>query len=133
MMQEGSDLLLELVAALFNGIMKLNVEPPEEWRMTFMKVIFKKGDARLPDNYRPISMLPIFYKLLSRIICTRIKSTLEGAQSRDQAGFRSGFCCGDYLFTVTILSDLMNEFGRPLWICAVDYRKAFDSVERSSM
>ena len=63
----------------------------------------------------------------------RIKSTLEGAQSREQAGFRSGVCCDDHLFTVRILSDWMNEFGRPLWICALDFRKVFDSVEHSSI
>ena len=36
--------------------------------------LFKKGDNALMDNYRPISVLPSFSKILERIICNRLYS-----------------------------------------------------------
>jgi hypothetical protein len=133
MIQNGSEQLLELIAMLYTDILRGSLEPTEVWKETFVKVLYKKGDAKLPDNYRPISMLSILYKLFSRIICSRIKVTLEAAQSRDQAGFRAGYSCDDHLFTITALTDVMNEYDRPLWVCAVDFKKAFDSVEHAAI
>ena len=48
----------------------------------------------------------------------------------DQAGFRRGFGCEDHLFAITMLAEKMNEFQRPLWIVAVDFKKAFDTVHQ---
>ena len=39
--------------------------------------VYKKDDAFLPSNYRPIPLLSIFDKLLERIICVRLKQFLE--------------------------------------------------------
>ena len=76
---------------------------PSDWMMTRLIVIFKKGDQSLPENYRPIAILPILYKLFSRILCERVKSILDGAQACDQAGFRSGYSCDDHLFAITMM------------------------------
>ena len=51
------------------------------------------------------------------------------AQTVDQAGFRSGFACDDHLLAVTLLIEICNEHNIPLWLCTVDYEKAFDSIE----
>ena len=36
--------------------------------------IFKKGDSQLFDNYRPISVLPIFGKILEKVLYNRLYS-----------------------------------------------------------
>ena len=95
--------------------------------------MFKKGDARCLDNYRPISVLPIIYKLFSKIMCQRIRATLDLQQAVDQAGFRSGYSCDDHIFTITLMSEMFAEFRTPLWVVAIDFRKAFDSLEHSSL
>ena len=97
--------------------------------MRKITVIFKKGNDRLPNNYRPISITPILYRLFSRILLARIHKKLDDAQSKDQAGFRPEFGCVDHLFTVTAIAEKANEFRIPLWIATVDFQKAFDSVE----
>ena len=48
----------------------------------------------MPGNYRPISILPILYKLFSRVLDARLKVLLSKTQSVDQAGFKKGFGCG---------------------------------------
>ena len=39
--------------------------------------LFKNGDALLPDNYRPISLLPVISKVLERIVYTSLTQHLE--------------------------------------------------------
>ena len=41
---------------------------PKSWRLAKVVLLFKKGDASLPENYRPISSLPTGYKLLAALI-----------------------------------------------------------------
>ena len=56
---------------------------------------------------------------------------MDASQSVDQAGFRSGFSCADHLLAVTLLIEIFSEHRLPLWICTVDFEKAFDSIEHS--
>ena len=94
-------------------------------------VLFKKGDPKLPGNYRPITLLPILYKLFSRILYTRVSKDLDASQCVDQAGFRSGFSCDDHLLAISLLIEAHSEHKLPLWFCAIDFEKAFDSVEHN--
>ena len=47
--------------------------------MKIAKVIpvCKKGDSDIVSNYRPISLLSIFDKLLEKIVCTRVTNFLS--------------------------------------------------------
>ena len=63
----------------------------------------------------------------------RIKPTLIAAQSVDQAGFIPGFSTDDHLFTVSLLQAKAAEWRENVWVAAVDYSKAFDTVEHASL
>ena len=51
--------------------------------------VFKKGDKRLPSNYRPISLTSIVMKIMERIIHYKLTSVLEksGRLCESQFGF----------------------------------------------
>ena len=132
-LQEASDLTLELIVGVFNEILQPVPVTPEAWRQSRVKVMFKKGDQKLPANYRPITLLKILYKLFSRMINSRIQSTLDAAQPVDQAGFRSGFSVDDNLITMILLMEKCSEFNCQLWFCAIDFAKAFDTIFHSSI
>ena len=57
-----------------------------------------------------------------------MKIYLEPEQCVDQAVFRAGFNCDDYLLTLVLLYEKLNEQNLDLWIAVVDFEKAFDSV-----
>jgi exonuclease III len=133
MIKVGGPRLQEILAAMFNDILLGQSVPPGEWKHTRIKVLLKKGDPQLPGNYRPIAILPILYKLFSRILYQRLKVFLEPEQSVEQAGFRSGFSCEDHLLTLVLLYEKLNEQSLDLWIAAVDFEKAFDSVSHESI
>ena len=93
MLQEGGAFMIQLIGELFSEIFQRKALAPESWKTSLVKVLFKKGDPKQPGNYRPITLLPILYKLFSWILCGRIRQTLEDAQRADQAGFCAGFRC----------------------------------------
>ena len=99
------------------------------WKNSKIIVLFEKGDKTLPNNYRPICITPILYRLFNKILLSRIHKKLDEAQSKDQAGFRAEFGCINYIFTLTAITKRANKFGKLRWIATVDFEKVFDSVE----
>eukprot|EP00973_Karenia_brevis_P015579 2132245-Karenia_brevis.AAC.1 len=127
MLQLGSDALLEFIAGLFTRVFEQKENHPNSWDHSLVSVLFKKGDPQWPGNYRPITLLSILYKVFSRILRARIQPILDKSQSVDQAGFRSGFSCDDHLLALTNLLEKCSEFKRPVWLCMLDFEKAFDT------
>ena len=41
---------------------------PEDWLKAFVTAIHKKGEKNLPDNYWPVTMTSIIYKLMESIV-----------------------------------------------------------------
>ena len=105
MLKAGGDYLLEVLARVFTSILADGEEPPQTWKHTCIKVLFKKGDPKLPSIYRPISILLILYKLFSMVLHERLLAYLTEEQSVDQAGFRKGYSCDDHLLTLVLLHE----------------------------
>jgi hypothetical protein len=125
--------LLDIILDVFNDVMRPGEEAPVSWRSSRLVVIFKKGDPALPSNYRPIAILPILYKLFSRMLCGRIKPSIIGQQSVDQAAYRGGFSTEDHLLALTLLLETCAEWNTNLWLGLVDFEKAFDTVEHAPL
>ena len=56
MLNHGNKALLDAILNLFNDIVVGGQGIPSKWKMTRLTVIFKKGNAKLPSNYRPIAI-----------------------------------------------------------------------------
>ena len=133
MLKDPSPALASAFLSLFNSVLCTGALPPERWRTSVTTVIFKAGDAQLAQNYRPISILSITYKLFSRLLLGRVKPFLEKVQTVDQAGFRAGYSCSDHLFCLSQLQEKSREWQQDVWVVAVDYTKAFDTVSHSRL
>ena len=103
--------------------------------MKIAKVLpFKKnGDTLVVSNYRPISVLPLFSKILEKLIYNRILKFIikYNILYPHQFGFREGHSTGMALITmvdkiVTALDDGKIAIGLFL-----DFSKAFDTVDHS--
>ena len=57
----------------------------EEWRMSTIVPLLKKGDVEVCDNYRGISLLSIPSKVLAKVLYRRIEEKVE-----PHSGFRKG-------------------------------------------
>ena len=118
---------------LFNDVVSIGNTPPKQWYNTRLVVIFKKGDATSPSNYRPIAILPILYKLFSRMLCKRIQVDIINNQSVDQAAYRKGYSTVDHLLCTTLLMERAAEWNVEMWFGLVDFEKAFDTVEHEML
>ena len=70
---------------------------------------------------------------MASVLLGRIKSRTEEVLTEAQAGFRPGRSTIDQLFTLRLLAEKYYEFWKDLYICYVDFQKAFDSVWRKGL
>ena len=106
--------------------------PPE---ITTARVasIFKKGNPNEQANYRPISLLNTFYKLLASIIQKRLAAAIDHHLQPTQYGFRSQRSGIQAIHTIRRHMDKAERTGKPLGIILLDWEKAFDKISHSSL
>ena len=129
MIKKGGETIRNVLLDLFNEVIRQDQQAPEQWKQNMLTIVFKKGDPKDPGNYRPISVIPILYKILARLLYARLAPQLIGQQCEDQAGFRPHYSTVDHLFVFTCLEEKSHEFNQTLWTAALDFKKAFDTVE----
>ena len=108
---------------------------PDSWSQGIISPIYKnKGDESSPDNYmyRGITLLSCFGKLFTSILNNRLNNYLENMNilAEEQAGFRKGYSTTDHIFNLKCVIDLYLFRGKKLYCAFIDYKKAFDSVNR---
>ncbi|KAM0735271.1 LINE-1 retrotransposable element ORF2 protein [Formica fusca] len=128
MLKAGGEILEKALLILLNKCLDEG-RIPDSWQNAEVILLFKKGDCTNMENYRPISLLSIFYKLLTKIITNRLSQRLDFYQPVEQAGFRKGYSTIDHIQAVRTLVEKCTEYNVPLHLAFVDYQKAFDSIE----
>jgi hypothetical protein len=106
---------------------------PSRWKTAVLIPIYKKGDKTVCKNYRGISLIDVAYKTVEAIILARIRPATEQFLRENQGGFRPGRSTADQIFALRQIIELRKEFKRPLFATFVDFKAAFDSVDRSRM
>ena len=82
----------------------LSAHFPNEWKNAKVTPIHKSGAKDDPDNYRPISVLPILSKIAERAVCKQLQNYLDNNHllSKFQFGFRKNHSTP---FSVTYFTD----------------------------
>jgi hypothetical protein len=64
----------------------------DKFKMVIVKPLFKKGNREEIENYRPISLLPVFSKIIERVMNIRLTNfiTNNNILVEAQNGFRKG-------------------------------------------
>ena len=135
MLKASNDMMLLAYVKLFNIILDTG-HIPDNWTIGIIKPIFKnKGSKNDTDNYRGITLLSCLGKLFTATLNTRLTNFLEDNMLllENQAGFRSEYSTNDHMFTLKSIIDLYLSSGRRLFCAFVDYRKAFDTVNRTAL
>ena len=123
--------ILKPLILLFENSIKSSYYP-DIWKKSNIIPVHKKNDKQLVNNYRPISLLPIFGKIFEKIIFNRIYNFLseENLLNNKQSGFRPSDSCVNQLLSVT--HEIFEAFdcNPTLEVRSVflDISKAFDKV-----
>ena len=129
MLKMASDSIVPSLTKLFNQSLRTSTYP-SNFKQVNVVAVFKKGDASIPDNYRPVSILSCVGKLFERAVFKYVYNFLRDNNS---ISFKqSGFKPGDS--TVYQLAHLYHIFSqavdkqKDIRVVFCDISKAFDRV-----
>ena len=103
---------------------------PKFWKVSKVVPIFKEGDKKSVENYRPISLLCNISKIFERLLFDEIYSHVEHFLHQSQFGFRKKrsavlqLLC--FLDQVSKCDD--DKSANDLIVFYIDFQKAFDKV-----
>ncbi|GFR77564.1 endonuclease-reverse transcriptase [Elysia marginata] len=100
---------------------------PTEWTKSLVVPLPKKGNLRLCNNYRTISLISHLSKVMLRVILNRLKPKAEEILA-EEAGFRACRSTVEQIFNCRILIEKHMQHQRDLFHNFIDFKKAFDRV-----
>jgi Reverse transcriptase (RNA-dependent DNA polymerase) len=133
MLKNSTEQTLPFIVELFNSVFDSG-DYPSVWTGAIVVPIHKSGDVDNPDNYRGISLLSILGKVFATILNKRLAGWASDNNKIDevQSGFRAGYSTIDNIFVLySIVQKYLLKRSGKLYVCFVDFRKAFDCVNRA--
>lgn len=131
---ESGDMLSLYICNIFNAILASGVFP-NRWTQGIIIPLFKKGDHRVVENYRGITLLSCFSKLFTTLLNDRISSFCNKYNliSDEQFGFRKGVSTTDAICSLlSVVQHFLNNNKR-LYVAFIDLKKCFDSIYRNAL
>ncbi len=119
----GEDLLAVLNDSLTNECLPLSC------RRAVLTLLPKKGDLQLIKNWKPVSLLCTDYKLLSKVLASRLSKVMEQVVHPDQTYCIPGRLISDNIVLIRDLLEISKLFDLKMGIVSMDQEKAFDRVE----
>ena len=125
--------LKDILLSCINGIY-LQKNHPTHMTTAVINLIPKQDkDTRLLKNLRPISLLNVDYKLIEKMIATRLERSLDYIVSIDQKGFRKGMRMAANIRKIMDIMTLADERDLDAIILSLDFEKCFDKVEHCAL
>ena len=106
---------------------------PDQWKISNIIPVPKKGDLTKTDNYRGIALTSLVAKTLNRMILNRIQPVIEKVLRDNQNGFRAGRSTTSHILALRRLLEGANDRNLPAVLLFIDFKKAFDSIHRGTM
>ena len=106
---------------------------PSEWKKARMIPLYRSGPVNEPENYRPISILPILSKLLGRAVQEQIQDYLEERSliSKFQFGYRPNRSTQQATILLTDKIRFEANDKKLVGALFLDLSKAFDTISHS--
>ena len=111
--------------SIINGVV------PNELKVAKVVPIYKSGDRRLINNYRPVSVLPCFSKILEKLMYNRISNFIHkhNLLNEYQFGFRQKRSTNQALIVLLDKITAALDNGDIVLGVFLDFSKAFDTVD----
>ncbi|VDP29618.1 unnamed protein product [Schistosoma curassoni] len=106
---------------------------PKDWKEGLLAKIPKKGDLSKRVNYGSITLLSTPGKVFDRVLSDRMKNSVDSQLRDQQTGFHKDRLCTDQIATLRTIVGQSIGWDSSLYINFIDYEKAFDSVNRTTL
>ena len=100
-------------------------------KKSLISLLYKKDNPEKLDNWRPISLLNIDYKILAHALANRLHNVLPSIISQDQQGFIKNRCIGSNIRLIQDIIDYTELLNCDGAILLIDFKKAFDTIDWS--
>jgi hypothetical protein len=117
-----------LIVDVFNESLNSGILPPSE-RIAVISLIFKKGKSDDLNNYRPISLTNLDYKILAHVLANRLQSVISSIVHTDQTAYIKGRYMGQNVILLADVFEMYRKLDKTGIVLALDFQKAFDSLE----
>ncbi|KAJ3605677.1 hypothetical protein NHX12_027722 [Muraenolepis orangiensis] len=104
---------------------------PVSCRRAVITLLPKKGNLQDIKNWRPVSLLCVDYKILSKALATRLGKAVEQVIHRDQTYCVPGRSMVDNVHLIRDVLEVSSSLGINTGLISLDQEKAFDRVEHS--
>eukprot|EP00253_Pinus_taeda_P008428 PITA_08428 len=95
---------------------------------TFLALIPKVEEAKTPDKFRPIALCNVIYKIISKVIASRLKTILPGIISEEQSGYVEGRQILDNILLAQEMIHSLHSRKEAGMLMQLDLSKAYDKV-----
>ena len=96
---------------------------PKNWTHAVFVPFHKKGSMKKCNSYTTIALISHASKIMLRIINNRLKKFLHAEIPQEQTGFMPGKGTREKILKMRLI------FNKPIFLCFLDYAKAFDNVK----
>ena len=129
LLKDCGDAISNQLCHLINLTLQTGVVP-NEWKIAKVIPVFKSGDRTDPNNYRPISVLPVLSKILEKAVHSQLMDHLEKFNliANCQYGYRRNR--STEIAATLLLDDIRKNVDKGDLVGAVfiDLTKAFDTI-----
>ncbi|KAL9653905.1 hypothetical protein ABK040_012964 [Willaertia magna] len=132
-----SDRFYEKLTSLCNNVMNNQINLPSTFKKSWIKLIGKTNNPNKPKDLRPISILPVIYRIISKSITNKFNEFLDKFNWRIR-----GFLKGRNPIDISLLikgiinrnKNTKNKEERyPTYVGYLDIDAAYDNVEYSAI
>ena len=106
---------------------------PQDWKKSVFIPIPKKSNAKEFSNYHTIALISHTSKVKLKILQARLQQYVNHEISEVQAGFRKSRGTRDQIANIRWIIKKARELQKNIYLCFIDYAKAFDSVEHHEL
>ena len=117
------DVLTPELSEIFNNL-KFSHNTPASWKNAIIKLLFKKNDVRKLENWRPISLTNVDYKILSKMLTNRLNNIMHVIIPLEQKCGVKDRRSTDIIRNLATFRDYMDDG----YFVTIDQSKAFDKV-----
>ena len=118
---------IKILTDLCNEVYSTGNIPGEMKHSIFVKLP-KKANAIECSDYRTLCLMSNITKIILRIITERNRRIFERESGKTQSGFKQGMGTREGIFSLRIITEKLLEKHKKIYICFIDYKKAFDRV-----
>ena len=106
---------------------------PQDWKRSVFIPIPKKGNPKECSNYCTITLISHASKVMLKILQAQLQQYVNCELPDVQAGFRKGRGPRGQIANIHWIIEKARDFSKNIYLCFIDYAKAFDCVDHKKL